>query len=190
MEIKDWLRLEINVQSSEDLLQWHERTSYLQSILDTDYLNESSKLPRTILSALVQHAISIKKESLNLDCSQDLLQLLQSRMSEERPRGKPWLVQYWLELRQEHGSYIDQILWNLICSLPAYLLRSNGEGNSKSQLDDLLTLIEDYWRNTLMDGAWFPKHFTCHLLRALEGSSELVPSCLQFSKQVTALKRR
>ena len=186
MEIKDWLRLEINVQSNQDLLLWHERISYLQTIMDSDYPNESSKLPRTILSALALHAIAIK-ESFNLDCSQDLLQLLQSHMSEEHPRGKPWLVQYWLELRQEHGSYIDQILWNLICSLPVYLLRSNGEGKSESQLDDLLTLIEDYWRNTLMDGAWFPKHVTCHLLRAFEGSSELVPPCLQFSKQVNAL---
>lgn len=191
MTIEEWLKLEVNVEPDKDVLRWPERSSYLLAVLESDYRNDSVNLARVILTTLVQQAMkSSGKTSGRMDCSQDLLQLLQACLSESQPRARmssqnrSWLVEYWIQLRSEHGANVDELMWNFICSLPANLLCP-----PEAPVRMLTDLIEDDWRNTMTEGAWLPKHVTAHLLRALEGSKEL-PSCLQFSKQVTTVGRR
>ena len=188
MSIEDWLRLEIQVEGDKDVLQWTERSSYLHSVFDADYCNQSIDLPRLVFDALVRRAMMPGKKITpgHSDCSQDLLQFLQSRLScfsQSTPSSsKPWLLLYWAKLRQDHGSMVDPLLWNLVCALPAYLLVGNSaseEGSPKM----LNQLIENGWRDTLTDGAWLPKHVTLHLQRALRDPTQCVP-LLQFSLQV------
>lgn len=195
MSLEEWLKLEIQVEADEDVLQWTERLSYFHAALDADYYNESNNVPRLVLDSIVRRALTIDriKSCKRLDCSQSLLQLLQSRLSVShgatQSSREPWLLHYWIQSRQEHGNNLDTLLWNLVCSLPAYLLIRNCEKESteKGSVKMLVGLIEDGWRNTITDGSWLPKHITLHLVRALEGSKEFVP-LLQFSQQVIFFK--
>ena len=82
MELEEWLRMEIDVTSHRDVLQWTERCAYLHQILESDYIN-SGKCERLqvfsmILESILQHALSQPQRST--DCSSDLLILLQSQV--------------------------------------------------------------------------------------------------------------
>ena len=188
MAIDDWLRLEINVEPNRDVLQWAERSGYLHSVLETDY-NDLADFSCIVLDALVQRMESDKSTP---DCSQDLLLLLQSRLQSAPPvitsNNLPWLTEWWLNLRGKRGNNIDPILWGLVCSLPPYLLTRNSlsEPVRENSLAILSELIEDYWRDSISEGAWFPKYITTHVIRALNGVKQWkLPPCLQFSVQVS-----
>lgn len=191
MNVRDWLRLEINVDPTRDVLQWAERSGYLHSVVETDY-NDLIDFPCIVLDAIVQRMESDKSSP---DCSQDLLLLVQSRLQSTPPPSIandsfPWLTKWWLDLRRNRGSCIDSILWNLICSLPAYLLSRNSfqEKIQKHSLILLSELIQDCWRDSISEGAWLPKYVTVHVIRAFDCTTHWqLPPCLQFSSQVSIL---
>lgn len=187
MNLRDWIRLEINVDPNRDVLQWAERSGYLHSVIETDY-NDSSDFPCAVLDAIVQQMESDKSSP---DCSQDLLLLLQSRLQLFLPPsatdGIPWLTKWWFDMRRNRGSSIDSILWGLICSLPAYLLSRNSlqEAIQEQSITLLSELIQDGLRDSMCEGAWLPKYVTVHIIRALDLTSHWqLPPCLQFSSQV------
>ena len=187
MNVRDWLRLEINVNPTKDVLQWAERSSYLHSVVEMDY-NDLIDFPCIVLDAIVQRTESDKSSP---DCSQDLLLLLQSRLQSTPPLSTndniPWLTKWWVDMRRNRGNNIDSILWGLICSLPAYLLSRNSfqEPIREHSLTLLSELIQAGWRDSISEGVSLPKYVTVHIIRAVECASHWqLPPCLQFSSQV------
>ena len=178
------------VEADKDVLSWPERSGYLHSVMKMEY----QEIPVTELGPIILNSI-INQLSSNssgrTDCSKDLLLLLQSKINENSiasDNTSAWLPTYWVKLRDEQGNNIDQLLWSLVCSLPAYLLNRNNHDQAVSDksLKTLISLIEDDWRDTLMsESVWFPKYVAIHLAQSLKGLQPppLIP-CLQFSAQV------
>lgn len=177
------------VEADKDVLSWSERSGYLHSIMEMDY----PEVPVTEVAPIILDSI-VKQFSRNpfgrADCSKDLLLLLQYLINRKQSPSdsSAWLTSYWMNLHREQESNVDQLLWNLVCSLPPYLLSRNSYDQtiSENSMKTLTTLIEDYWRNTLTsESAWFPKYVASHLTQAL-GDTQTLPliPCLQFSVQV------
>ncbi|KAI9552901.1 hypothetical protein GHT06_020785 [Daphnia sinensis] len=187
LSAKKWLRLEMAVVADADVLSWSERSGYLHSVLKTEYQD----VPATELSLLILDAVMkgiLHNPVAHADCSKDLLLLLQYLLFNDQSSfsESPWLVSYWLELRDEQGKDVDQLMWSIVCTLPPYLLSRNSfhQAIQDTSLRALANLIENEWRNTMTsESAWLPKYITSHLLRALEGAFPDIP-CLRFSAQI------
>lgn len=198
LELEKWLRLELNVQVEQDVLQWTERCRYLHSVFETDHQNNRTD-PCATYAAILESVVCSAAEHCSGNCAQDLLVLLQSQILQQAPftSATPWLIQLWMRLldQEPKSESTDLLMWSIICALPSFLLCRNSycQPVEDANVCAVSQLIEQNWRNSVTEGAWLPKYVTSHLLRALNHTSqvETIP-CLQFSKQVmqSVVKRR
>lgn len=160
--------------------------------METFYENvDKTELATSILEVIID--CSVENPNGYINCSADLLLLLQSYLSSSEDsdsKDEAWLLDFWQSSHKRRGKNIDPVIWSLICALPAYLLCRNSPtcAASESSLTKLSELIEGSWRNTMMEGAWFPKYVTSHIVRSTN-DARLIRAlpCLQFSMQVVSL---
>ena len=109
--------------------------------------------------------------------------------------GSVWLMQCWLRMQErwKGDDRIDLLMWNVAGALPAFLLCRR---SCRSQhIDDvdvqiLHRQIEQRWKDSVTEGAWLPRHVTCHLLRSLNDPApphQLNP-CLRFAAAVRSFQ--
>lgn len=189
MSVKDWLRLEVNVKADNDVLRWAERSGYLRNVLENCYENvDHTELAASALEVVID--CSLENPSGYINCSADLLLLLQQFLvspSKDTTSNDPWLLKLWQNCHERKGNNADPVIWSLVCNLPPYLLCRNSPTYppTDSSLRILSELIEGSWRNSVMEGACFPKHVIAHIIRATD-DARLIRAlpCLMFSVQV------
>lgn len=189
MTLKEWLSFEVNVKADEDVLIWAERSGYLHYISETYHANVNQlELAASVLEAIIDCAT--ENTSGYVNCSPDLLIFLQSSFysaEDSDATEDAWLLKLWQNCHDRKGKNIDPVIWSLVCALPAHLLCRNSlkYPATDSSLRTLTEFIEESWRNSMMEGAWFPKHVAAHIGRASD-DPRLIRAlpCLQFSLQV------
>ena len=75
--------MEIDVTSDRDILQWSERGAYLHWVVESDYITSGkcdvAQVFSAVIEVVVEHAS--KSPTSSSGCSQDLLMLLQSQVT-------------------------------------------------------------------------------------------------------------